>query len=332
VKSRICLLGSFSSDAIKMADANCTNDLTYNGTYSLNEIRKIRSYMMEALWKRPTSSLNAMRVKRKCGIITNDLKEFYLYEKKPKQFTESNQDFVVELPSYFDKTLPVENLEFEIKYNEESEEKAVNFNFELESSHVSDDEELEQEQPQPPQPSQPPQPPQPSQPPQPPQPQQAQIGTKENFNYLEKDFQPKQIELNVEDEKESKRIEATNSYLKMSHECERGLCLRNLQSYEDYCLNNNEINCHVVYICDFCQIKLVSLNEMIDHLTKESHFSASEYYHENEPSTSFMDNSFPTSNFNLKCLKTRQSIKIDKQNFSYLNAIFCPKCYQFFGN
>jgi len=298
-----------------MSDSNDTSDSSYNGSYSIHELGKIRSFLLETLWKKPTSSLNEMRVKRKCGILTQDLKEFYLYDKKPKNFAETTDDFVVEIPGYFDVEIPVENVQFEIKYTAGNEERAADF--ELNDSESSNDE--QQHQPQ----------------------QQPQQQNKENVNNLEDDNfieetifpkKAKQIDLKVADEKESKRIEATNNYLKMSHECEMSLCLRNLQLYEDYRLNNNEINCQVVYICDFCQIKLVSLNEMIDHLSKEGHFSASEYYHESAPSTSFFDSNLPVSNFDLKCLKTRQSIKIDKQNISYLNAIFCPKCHQFFGN
>jgi hypothetical protein len=75
----------------------------------------------------------------------------------------------------------------------------------------------------------------------------------------------------------------------------------------------------VVFICDSCQVTLLSRESMKNHLEKQKHLSASEYFIERHGSDSV------TSQTKIQGVKSRCSL-INTKNPSDF-AVFCPKCH-----
>jgi len=95
----------------------------------------------------------------------------------------------------------------------------------------------------------------------------------------------------------------------LAHECEKHFCPLDI-----VCVETSE-QMYIVFVCDYCQVSMASETNMKRHLTDANHFSASEYFLDDQTKIRF--------------IKKRSSLR--NLFISNLFSVFCPSCSLCFG-
>jgi hypothetical protein len=261
------------------------------GIYPLESIISFRNYLINELKAKQCKYDLEMNLKRKCGILTHDVIEYFLSNKRlnPNE-EEKTTEFKNDLPDYLLTTLAQHQNQPEIfiKYSIDDQ--------------VEEEEEQEEEL------------------------EKSDLGIDESFESGEIDTD-QQHEVQIEEknaeelmQKLIKENAKLSQELKLRHACcenetehhEKQICPRLINNSSS--LNNSNKK---FFMCDFCFSKEDFEHKMLEHLLNLKHYSASEYYS--------ID-----SNSNQYELSKRCSVKSFNQINKLKSGIFCPKCDFFF--
>lgn len=96
IKDDIIVLSDTDTNTDCQIDASClpksaipSKDTDYVGGYSIYQIKRARSCLIEELYDNQSSKLLHIKIKEKCGIITDDVIDFQLNRKQFKEKSES---------------------------------------------------------------------------------------------------------------------------------------------------------------------------------------------------------------------------------------------------
>jgi hypothetical protein len=288
--------------------------------YSIESIENVRKQLICDLYKESSRSRCELNLKRKIGVLTDEMVNYYLYGKKPNELNEDENYFenwskkiclldknnlnnsISHLSTVYeididDLVQPLGETSKIVVTDLTKEKKTIEID-KQDANHLQNI--LTPEHSQTP----------------------SSISTSSSYSSLYKMVDP------IREENEIKML---NNELNLSHGCSKK-CLKYIPMIKDESLH---LNHQLMFICDYCLFKTKLNDRIIQHMDSYEHNSASEYYIESFSSNSNNESTSNeiNTNFVIKYLKARSSKIIQKKDFQKKienHGIFCPKCHLFF--
>jgi hypothetical protein len=284
--------------------------------YSIESIKDVRKQLISDLYHQSRSSCE-INLKRKIGVLTKEIVDYYCHDKKPINFIEDKNYFddwckkiVLLGKGDLKNSIDHINLDYEFDKDDLVQPPSNASKCTINNLPNTNQTEINKQS-------------------------SNNLQNISNINILTPEYSQNQSSekisasssnssiFKVDQSKEEYEIKMLSRDLNMDHGCSKK-CLKYIPIVNHDSL---KLNYQSMFICDYCQFKTRFSDKANQHLQENEHYSASEYLI--EEGSNNMSNAINT-NFEIKYLKARSSI-VNKMIKNLENqVVFCPKCHQYF--